>query len=332
MGFLGLGGDKVTHETQTIGKADKAYVTGVRGAAGQTAAAAQGGQWAQGIDPLTGQAIGQYGDIYGQYGNMYGQGGQMANLGMGALQGGMQTGFGGLGQYVDPIVQAYQQATQGGYDYNLNRARSEGGIAGTLPGQAPDQAGRAGILQAELMGNVMRGRQQELGGVAAQAQNTALQSMMAERARMGQLGLGAYGQGAQGQFGALSGMGSTTRDQALMGDYRRGVGREQAMDEYQRMLAAQQALQSGYMGPMTQTRTTREEGSVFGDLMGMAGIASSFIPGIGGAASGVLGALGGGGGGPQVQAPMVPMGMPQTHGIQVPQLQAPTLQPPPLSF
>lgn len=292
-GFLGLGGDKTTTSTSTLSQEDAEYLRQMRasGTAGQDIATG-GGPWAPGVDPMSQQAAGQYGDIYGGYSGMASQYGDMAGQAYGNAMG---MGLSGLGAYSNPMMQNYISGTDPQYQQRLAEAMSAGGTLASAPGQAAGANVRGELFRSNLMGNVMSGRQAELGGMQYGMTRDAAGMLMSDRARMGQLG---------GQFGgmALSGLGGMqgiSRDQAMMGDYFRGVRGEQARDEFGRHAAGQQLAQGAYGGPISQTQTDVEEGGGWlGDVLGLAGMAGGMILGgpAGAAAGSQLSSLGGGGG------------------------------------
>lgn len=296
-GFLGLGGDKKTHSTATIGREDADFIRRQR-ESGQNLQdlANQGGPWVSGANPYTTQGMDMYGNLMGQYGDMAGQYGGMAGQAYGNAMG---MGLQGLGGYVNPMMQQYAQQTDPEYQKRLQEAFSMGGTLGTAPGQAAGQNIRGELFRSDLTGNVMGQRAQELGGIANQFTQLGSQMLMGDRARMGSLG----GQFAGLQNQGLAGQMDANRNLMLGGDYLRNIDNQMLTDEWQRALAGHQAMQGSYGGPITQKQTNVEEGSVFGDLMGIAGMAGGMLLGgpAGAAAGGsMLSGLGGGGGGPNM--------------------------------
>ncbi len=92
---------------------------------------------------------------------------------------------------------------------------------------------------------------------------------------------------------ALSGQGGVTRNQAIMGDYRRNVASQQAQDEYMRAAAAQNAITGSYGRDIKRTETSVKEGDLLGDVMSVAGTVGGFVAG-GPAGAAAMSSLGGG--------------------------------------
>lgn len=311
MGFLGLGGDKVTTTTDTLGAADTAATLAGR-AAGDVAAEAAMGVEAAGVNPYTQQAMDQYGQQYDQYGNLMNQYGGMAQS---ALDFANQTGLQGMDQYMNPMLQQYYASQNPLWAEQMGMAGMQANQNSSLQGAF---GGSRGAIANEY-GQRMVGMQQmaDYGQKGYQSARDAAQMLMGERGRMGQQGMGLAG--LQGQYADR--MGGTTRNLMLGGDYLRNIENEQNRQGYVNAANAAQAQLGSYGRDTKRISEQREEGSVLGDLMGIGGmVAGTLIPGAGSA----LSALGiGGGGSPNVQGPMVPQGMPASPGIQTPILQPP---------
>lgn len=294
MGFLGLGGDKTSTSTQTIGADDAAYVDQIRAAGQRTDAATQGGNWAEGVNPLTQQAAGQYGDIYGGLQGLYGQYGQMADqYGQytGALDFANQTGLQGMGEYMNPMLDQYYAGMNPMYDQQRAQAGMAVDQGSTLAGGYGGSRSAVANMYGQNQINLAQGA--DYGRIQYGAGRDAAGMLLSERGRMQNLGFGAM-QGQASMYGAQQGVLNQQQGvsgaQAQLGDYMRDVRMQQNQDQYRRSLAGGQAMQDSYMGPKKQVRTDVEEGSVFGDLMGIAGTVGSFmVPGAGAALSGLSG-------------------------------------------
>ena len=262
--------------TQSISQEDADAVRRGRTAGNATAGAANnGGQmWAQGLDPLTGQAIQQYGDQYGQYGQ-YGQ--QFMDQGNTAYGAAMGTGLGGIGAYMNPMVQQYMQGMNPVYQNQMSEAQRMAQQQSSGPGQAYGQNSRSAILEGQMMGDINRQQGADYGQMQYQAARDSAGMMMGERDRMAQMAQYYSGMGMD----ALSGQEGVTRNQAMMGDYRRSVAGEQAMDPYRRAAAAQQAIQQGYGQTISSTNTSEKSGDLFGDIMAVGGTIGG-LAGLGG--------------------------------------------------
>lgn len=295
-GFLGLGGDKKTHSTATIGREDADYVRGIRESGQNLQDLAGQGPWTTGANPYTTGGMQTYQDLMGQYGGMANQYGGMAGDAFGNAMG---MGLQGLDAYSSPMMQQYQQMTDPAYQQRLQEAMSMGGTLGTAPGQAAGQNIRGELFRSDLVGQQMQGRAQELGSMQDQYTRMGANMLMGDRQRMGSLGAqfaGLHGQGLSGQMDA-------NRNLMLGGDYLRNIDNQMLMDPWNRATAGHQAMAGSYGGPITQKQTNVEEGNLFGDLMGIAGMGAGLIMGGPAGASiagGALQGLGGGGGGPNM--------------------------------
>jgi hypothetical protein len=224
--------------------------------------------------------------------------GALGGMGMGGmaamqgLQGGLQTGMGGIGQYLSPYLGGQLEAMRGEHQYNLglgNKAVNDQFTQGGAFGGS-----RHGVAQGTMAARL---GQQHAGNVAnlyGNAYNQAGNAMMMDRSRMGNLGMGGLGsmfQGA-GLAGQFSGQ-------------QQGMDQMQAQEDLWRRQQAQNFYQQGF-GPYgmsgTSTETT-QGGSPLGGLLGL-GLtgASMFFPPAGAAmaATGGLSGLGGSGLGGQI--------------------------------
>jgi hypothetical protein len=275
MGFLGLGGDKVTHTSQSIDQSSQDYQDWLRRyAQGAAGSAAAGGPWAQGSNEYIRRAGAGLTGMTGRYGDMYDQG--MAGVGIG-----MQTGLGGLGAYANPAYRKYVNATDDQFQQRMSEAFSQGGILASAAGQPANANVRGELFRSNLVGNQMNARQAELGQAQMGITQNAIQAMLADRARAGQLGYGMAG-------GAAQGLGNTYGQQYDFGQGLRGIGREQAMDPAVRNQFGLGLGRNAYIGPYGTTGETREEGSFLGDLASLA------LPVAGMVMGGPAGAMAGG--------------------------------------
>ncbi len=283
---MGKGSTETT--TNTLGRGDTQHIQSGRDAGAATASQAlNGGPWAQGMDPLSQQAIDQYGQQYGQYGQLAGNYNAMAQNALGQAG---QTGLGGLGGYMNPMLQQYFQGMdpmyQRAYDQSALHARQQA----TGAGQAFGQNSRSGLMEGEATGNVQRQQMADYGNVQYQTGRDAAGMLMGDRARLGQLGMGMGGMG----MNAMGAQNTLTGQQAQMGDYRRNVDQQVAQDPYMRHAAAQQAWNTSYGKDQVQRTTSEKSGSLLNDALSIGGMAASFlVPGAGGAL-GMLGSTGGG--------------------------------------
>lgn len=286
MGFLGLGGDKVSTQTNTIGKQDAAHITAGR-EAGRTAADAAMGTQVAGVDPLTGQALGQYGDLYNQYGQQAGMYDPMAANALGFAG---QTGLSGLGGYMNPMLEQYFASQDPLWNQRYGQANMLGQQGAT--GQGAYGGARGELLKSDYLSNVMRQQMGQYGQVGYQAAGDAANLMMGERGRMGQLGMGLAGLGNQSRAGQMD----VTRNQMLGGDYLRNIQNQQYQQPFRNAQNAAGMI-TGTQGQNIYSQSeNRQEGSVLGDLMGIGGmVAGTLIGGPAGLAGGALGQLGGGG-------------------------------------
>jgi hypothetical protein len=289
MGFLGLGGDKTTTTTNTLGQQDTNYIYDQRAQAERAAAAAQGTQIA-GMDPYSSQALDQLGGQYDQWAqnsdfyNQYGQN---------ALNFAGQTGMGGVDQYMNPYIQGVIDPMREQYGYQRDQAMMGGAQQASLAGAYGGS--RGSVLQGMALQGINRDEAMQIANLYNQGYNQAGNWMMGERGRMGGLGMGAAGYGQQ----ALRGQQGASDALLRGGDYRRNVQNEMYGQELQNEMNALRALNQGYGKDTKQIQTNVEEGSWLGDALGLAtGIGSFFLPGAG-AASSALGALGGLGAGSQ---------------------------------
>lgn len=284
MSFLGFGGDKTTTTTTQLGKGDRAYIDQTRLAGERTDAAAMGGNWAEGINPLTQQAAGQYGDIYGGLQNLYGQYGQMADqYGQytGALDFANQTGLQGMGDYMNPMLGQYYQGMNPVYDQQRANAGMAADQYSTMAGGYGGSRSAVANMYGQQQVNLAQGA--DYGNVQYMAGRDAAGMLMGERSRMQNLGFGAM-QGQANMYGqqrnVLGQQQGVTGAQASMGDYMRNVRMQQNEDEYRRSLAGQNAMETAYGRDKKRTVTNVEEGNVLGDMLGAATtIGSFFVPG-----------------------------------------------------
>lgn len=259
--------------TTQIGESDAAATEMGRVAGQQTATAANATPWAQGLDPLTGQAIGQYGQQYDQYGQYGDQFNQWAQQGMAT---GMQTGLEGLGGYMNPMMDQYRAGMDPMYARAYEQAGQTAGQNATMQGAFGGS--RSAIMEGQMRGDVQRSQMADYGQRQYQSAQEGARMMMEERARMG-----GYGQNFSGMgMNALAGQGDVTRNQAIMGDYRRNVAGQQAQDEYMRRAAAQQAITGSYGRTIQNTTTTEKPGDLLGDVMSVGGTLGGFAFGGGG--------------------------------------------------
>ena len=300
---------KGSEESQTtrISAEDAASVRAGREAGQATAGAAMSQPWAQGLDPLTGQAIGQYDQQYGQYGQ-YGQ--QGMDLFGRASEVGMGMGLEGMDAYMNPMLQQYYQGMDPMYARAYEQAGQTAGQQATMQGAYGGS--RGAIMEGQMRGDVQRSQMADYGGMQYQAGRDAAGMLMQDRSR-----IGGYQDMYRGMgLDALGGQADITRNQAMMGDYRRNVAQQQAQDEYMRRMAAQQGIQSGHGQNIETVQTTRKEGDLLGDVLAVGGMAGGLLmPGAGG----ILGQLGGGRQGPQVTSQMAAATQPQ--GVMGPTIQ-----------
>jgi hypothetical protein len=208
-----------------------------------------------------------------------------------------ETGLGGIGDYFDP----FQSQVIGGVQSSFDRLRGQASKQAEQEATAAGAFGgsRSGILEAERLRGLDEAEAQQIGQLQSQGFGRAADRLMAERQRLGGLGLAgiqnlynvgqfAGGQQFQGQLAGLQGR------QGLM-DYARRVQMQQQGAPFQNY---QQAL--GLLSPTlgiggsTQQSTTPLQGG--GPLQGaLGGAAAGFGFGgpIGGAIGGGLGLLGG---------------------------------------
>lgn len=223
---------------------------------------------------------------------------------VGGIMGAQTPSFlsGNIGAYMNPYE---QQVIDAGMN-DLNRARQ---MQLQADGAQATQAGafggdRHGLVEAETnrgfadAAGQMAANLRQQGYVNAQGM---MQGDMNREMYQRQLAL----QGA-GQIGALNNAGFGAAD-AQMGLGREQQALQQARNDWEyaqwqdrqqhpwEMLAARQSALG--MVPQNSTQVTTEEtqGSFLGGLTGLAGIAGSFIPGIGPAVNTISGLLGGGG-------------------------------------
>jgi len=260
---MGKGSEETT--TTRLSQEDINATQAGRDAGYATADAAYGGSWAQPLDPMSEQAGGQYGQMYDAYGNLAQQYGQQFQQ---ASQIGMGMGLEGLSGYMNPMLEQYYA----GMDPMYQRAYAQ---AGQTAGQQATQQGayggsRSAILEGQMRGDVQRSQMADYGRVQYGAARDAAGMLMQDRARIG---------GYQGMYGglgmdALSGQMGATGAQAGYGDYRRNVAQQQAMDEYMRRAAGQEAIQSGYGRDTERTTTSEKGGDLFGDILAVGGTAA----------------------------------------------------------
>lgn len=306
---MGKGSSETT--TTAISQEDANSVRAGRTAGQATANAANAGPWAQGVNQLTQQALGQYGDMYNQYGQMGGQGQNLFNQ---ASQVGMQTGLEGLGGYMNPMLEQYFAGMDPMYQRAMEQANMMAKQGASGAGMAFGQNSRAGLMQGQAIGDIMRQQMADYGNRQYQSASDAANMLMADRNR-----IGSY-QGMYGQMGlaGLGGQMDVTKNQMLGGDYLRNVASQQAQDPYMRRAAAQQAIQSGHGQNISTSTTTEKSGDLLGDILSVGSTIGSFaVPGAGGLLGGLLG---GGGGAPQITSQMAQATQPQN-------VMGPTVQP-----
>lgn len=286
IGPFGKGSSETT--TTTLSQEDADQIRATRAAGEATAGAATGGEpWAQPIDPLTGQAIDQYQGQYDQYGNFIGD--SQGYYGQ-ASEGALQTGLEGIGDYMNPMLAEYMSSMDPEWQQRIAEANQMAEQQASGPGQAFGQNSRSGLLAGRAISDVQRAQMADYGNRAYGAARDAAGFMMGERGRLGGLA-GMYG--GMG-LNALAGQRGVSGDIGRMGEYRRGVGREQAMDDYARQLAGLEARRGSYGKDISTSTTDEKEGDFLGDLLSTAGtVGSIMLPGAG-AAAGILGSLGGG--------------------------------------
>jgi hypothetical protein len=293
---------KGSTETQTtaLSEEDAASIRAGRDAGAATAAAANAGPWAQGLDPYTHQAGQQYDDIYGQYG---GFGDVFSDLLRQSSDIGMQTGLQGLESYMNPMLGSYFAGMDPMYQNAYAQAGQTADQQATMQGAFGGS--RAGIAEGQARGDVQIAQLADYGSHQYQAARDAAGMLMDDRSRIGGYQNLYAGMG----LNALAGQQDVTRNQAIMGDYRRNVAQQQAQDEYMRRAAAQQGIQAGHGENISTSVTSEKEGDLLGDVLSVGGMAAgALIPGAGG----LLGMLGGGGGGgPNVTSQMAAATQPQ---------------------
>lgn len=305
-GFLGLGGDKVTTTTSALGAEDANQIRDQRAAAEQAAQAAMGVEVA-GANPYTTGAMENYAGMYGEFGGQAaGYGGQA----QGAFDFANQTGMGGVGEY-------YQQPLLDQYFANMNPQWAEQmNMAGMGGQQGATSAGAYGGSRAAIASEY--GRRQvgnaqmaDYGARTYDIGRDAAGYMMGERERMQRMGMGFAG--LQGQYDDRRY--GVNRDLMLGGDYMRNIETEQNRSGFVNAANAAEQTRLGYGKDISSTVERREEGSILGDLAGLATTAAGIaMPGAGS----MLGQLGGGGG-PQITPEMAAATQPQ--GIMPPSVQ-----------
>jgi hypothetical protein len=302
MGFLGLGGDKVTTTTQTLGGRDTADTYAGRDA-GQAAAEAARGVETAGVNPYTQGAMDWYGNSLDQYGGLQNQYG---NMGQSALDFAMQTGNAGMGDYMNPMLQQYFQSQNPLWEEQMN-------MAGMQFDQGANMAGAFGGSRQAIgneYGRRMVGMQQmaDYGQKGYQSARDAAQMYQNEKQRMQGMGMGLAG--LQGQWADRAS--GANRNLMLGGDYLRNIEQQRLGQGYANERNAAREIRDAYGRDTKRITEDRQEGSVLGDLAGLGGtLIGAALPGGGlGSALGMLG-IGGGGGGPQVTGAMARATQPQ---------------------
>lgn len=259
-----------TTSTNWVSPEDQARIRQGRQYGDAASQAAMGIQEA-GVNPLSTGAAGQYADIYNRYGQM-GQYGQ--NYGQQALDFAGQTGLQGFDQYFNPYADAQINPMRDMFD--RMRADEYSG-AGSQATQAGAFGGsRHAKLAAMRLGGVDRTQAGAEADIYSRAGQQAMQAMMGERARMGQLGQYGMGMG----LNALSGQGAMAGNIANMGDYFRQIQQlqnERGAKNAQMASAAQQASYGKDIESGTTDKT--EQGWMEGILPAAMQIGSMFIPG-----------------------------------------------------
>lgn len=138
---------------------------------------------------------------YGNFSN------DLANRGFGF---GMQTGAQGVENYFNPYEQSVVQGLMG--DFSSQRAEAARSAADMATKGGAFGGSRSAVLQAALMGDVSDREASTLANVRMGGYQNAMQQMMADRARMGEMGnLGYQGLFNMGQYdlAALGGLNSS---------------------------------------------------------------------------------------------------------------------------
>jgi len=189
---------------------------------------------------------------------------QNAGLLTGGLATGMQTGLAGISQFTNPHEASVIAGIQGDEQRQLAGVQKSAGDAA----QAANAFGgsRAAVLQAAGQRDVRQGAADRIAGVRQQGFQNSVQSLMQERARLGQLG--AAGAGMFGQAGRSMDQ-NTLQALGIFGD----------------------ASMAGQTGTETSTQPLNKD--VLGGAVGGAMAGASFGGPIGGAIGGGIGLLGG---------------------------------------
>jgi len=136
--------------------------------------------------------------------NQYNQGPNAATIGaqgaygglLSGLTNGMQTGLGGLDQYLNPYMdQVVDAARTGIFDPQRDQARLRASDLATKAGAFGGD--RSAILESQMVGDVNRNEASTLASLRQSGFEQAVNQLLAERSRQGQMGLA----GAQGLFG-----------------------------------------------------------------------------------------------------------------------------------
>ena len=238
-----------TTQTDTISQEDAAHVRGLRGA-GVDAAEAARGVSAVGLDPASQRAMQGYQNL-GQQGMF--RGNQMLGMGTNWMSRAGTMGFGNLSQYSSPmhemqfgpLNEMYDRMRAGsGQDYD-----DQSTMAGAFGGN------RSALFNLEGRDQINRQQGQHYGQLEAQNMQQAIQAMMADKQRMGNLGMGAMGLGYQGLGMASGAFGA----QAGLGDYFRQVAKEGENQDFVNAQNAAAMYSGSYGKDIQRTNTTKEE-------------------------------------------------------------------------
>lgn len=187
-----------------------------------------------------------------------------AGLLSGGLASGLQTGLGGIDQFVNPHEASVIEGIRGDEANQLASVQKSAGDAATAANAFGGS--RQAVLQAAGQRDVREGAANRIAGVRQQGFQNAVNSLMQERARMGQLGLaGTQAFGQAGQFMDQR----TLQALGIFGD----------------------ASMAGQTGTETSTQPLNKD--VLGGVIGGAATGASFGGPVGGIIGGGVGLLGG---------------------------------------
>lgn len=292
-GFLGLGGDKVTTVTDTLSDEDARSVRSGR-QAGQRAAGAYRDTQIAGMDP-------RYANWMRGYQGLQRQGSDLFNTGQGMIDYGSQIGLSNLGDYMNPMLEQYFQRMDPMYQHQANMAGMQfdqnATSSGAFGGARQAVANEYGRNQVGLQ------KAADYGNRTYNAASQGAEMLVGDRARQLQMGQALSQLGMSGQDRALAA-------QVNLGDYGRNVQNEIYRHPAMMEQNALNAITGAHGQNIQTTSENRQEGSVLGDIMGIAGMGAGMLFGgpagaaLGGSLGGMFGSssisdspiMGGGGG------------------------------------